>query len=393
MEEFEAKVKAQWEGEVSSRDEQIAVLEQEKSDADAYWQEQLANLQAEKDAMQQDYESRLATWVKKRGPDGEFWENPVTGETAWEDKTIKNEREIAMEAKLAKNEEKMRKMTERDRAGNVKQGANVKIINNLRTEVRSERSVLHTVQRIKIENDLDWTSEMSKLEDITVSLNEELERWKAHAEEAMVRHRADVQEYESKLRLARLQSEERRSEAESAARKSAVQKVALQRELRRTRLERDRRAMIVAECETRLYEFNIIKKREFDILLVKLRKARDSHQDDLEALARLWPVDTGFVLPTMLKPYADVLRIERERQEREEKIEAAGERPLDKLDTDSEDEEAYMHREDMIEEITRLRKEAISIDTKYRSRRPQDLKSSRRHHGEGDSFCGTRHGP
>ena len=91
---------------------------------------------------------------------------------------------------------------------------------------------------------------------------------------------------------------------------------------------------------------------------MKLRKARDSHQDDLEALARLWPVDTGFVLPTMLKPYADVLRIEREAREEREN-EAAGERPLDKLDTDSEDEEAYMHRKDMIEEIARLRKEAV----------------------------------
>ena len=99
MEEFEENLKKQYADEIRTRDETIGQLEQQVTDTNAYWQEAYDKLQAEKDQMYTDYEAKLATWEKKRGPNGYIWENPVTGETANEDKTWKNPREVAMEEK------------------------------------------------------------------------------------------------------------------------------------------------------------------------------------------------------------------------------------------------------------------------------------------------------
>ena len=59
-----------------------------------------------------------------------------------EDKTIKNEREIAAEQSL----QRRRKNAQDDRkgqAGNVKQGANAKIINDLRTSAQRTFGAAH----------------------------------------------------------------------------------------------------------------------------------------------------------------------------------------------------------------------------------------------------------
>ena len=73
MEEFEDNLKNQYSDEIRTRDETIAALEQQVTDTNAYWQAEFDKLQAEKDAMYTDYESKLATWEKKRGPSGWVW--------------------------------------------------------------------------------------------------------------------------------------------------------------------------------------------------------------------------------------------------------------------------------------------------------------------------------
>ena len=91
-------MKKQYADEIRTRDETIGQLEQQ-SPIQTRTGEAVRPLQAEKDQMYTDYEAKLATWEKKRGPNGYIWENPVTGETANEDKTWKNPREVAMEEK------------------------------------------------------------------------------------------------------------------------------------------------------------------------------------------------------------------------------------------------------------------------------------------------------
>ena len=103
-------------------------------------------------------------------------------------------------------------------------------------------------------------------------------------------------------------------------------------------------------------------KKEFDVLRTKLRKARENHQDDLESLSILWPpAEDGYLLPTILKPFTDVVRIEQDRKRLLERTKAKGLEipPGEESDTDSDDEEAHVARRDMMKELTMYREEAL----------------------------------
>ena len=207
MEEFEDNLKKQY-AEKSEQDETIAALEQQVTDTNAYWQAEFDKLQAEKDAMYTDYESKLATWEKKRGDGGWIWENPVTGETANEDKTWKNPREIAMEEKMKNMEDKMERLVAKSRKGGVLEQEKQTLINKLRTDLKHERAAHLAIQEAKTLVDLHWTQELERLETVLVQLNEKSERYKMAFEEEETRKIFAIQAADARVMRVEVQAEE-----------------------------------------------------------------------------------------------------------------------------------------------------------------------------------------
>ena len=276
MEEFEENLKKQYADEIRTRDETIGQLEQQVTDTNAYWQEAYDKLQAEKDQMYTDYEAKLATWEKKRGPNGYIWENPVTGETANEDKTWKNPREVAMEEKMAVMQEKMDRMVAKSRKGNVQGQEKQTLINQLKTDLKDERAAHMALQESKTLVDIQWAYELDRLEGVLVKLNEKAETYKMAFQEEETRRVSAVQAANIRVKRVTIEAEEARKEHQRQIRFAKVRQIALERELRRQVRQRNTSGLYQAELEMKLYMFDETKQKEFDVLRTKLRKARET---------------------------------------------------------------------------------------------------------------------
>ena len=358
MEELEVQLKQQYAEEIASLNEQVATLTKQAEENNASWEASYNELQESKTAMETDYESKLATWVKSRENGREIWTNPVTGETANHDATWKNDRERKMEADMKKMKEKLDRNNAETRKGSSRVQEVQSKVNELRAQIKIEQNAHHAVRR-RHEEDLQasW-DEIAKLESIVMDMNEELERSKMALNEQITWQKANEQASAAKVLRARLEQEDAKRVNDAAMKAARLVQLALERELRRRIRLCEQLGLQLAESNTRAANAEAIKQREFDVLRVKLAKAREVHQDDLESLARLWPDEKGYVLPTMLQPYADVLRIERERRELSKTL-GPTDRGPDEVDTDSDDEEAYKHREDLERELAALREEIL----------------------------------
>jgi hypothetical protein len=362
MEEFEDNLKNQYSDEIRTRDETIAALEQQVTDTNAYWQAEFDKLQAEKDAMYTDYESKLATWEKKRGPSGWVWENPITGETANEDKTWKNPREVAMDEKMKNMEEKMERLVAKSRKGGVQDQEKQTLINKLKVDLKNERAAHLAIQEAKTLVDLHWTQELERLETVLVQLNEKSELYKMAFEEEETRRISAIQTADARVMRVEIQSGEAIKEHKRQIKYAEIRQKALERELRRQVAQRNQSGLAQAELEMKLFLFDEIKQQEFDVLRTKLRKARETHQDDLESLSCLWPpASDGYLLPTILKPFTDVARVEQDRAAVIAKARKKGLHiPEEELsDTDSDDEEAHIARRDLEKQLAMYKKEAL----------------------------------
>ena len=370
IEDLESQLKEQYAGEMTSKDDQIAALEAQLAEQNTSWETSYNELSEQKIAMETDYESKLATWTKSREGGREIWTNPITGETASTDMTWKNERERKMEEDMKKNKEKLDRNNAESRKGSSKVQEVQKGLNDLRKQLKVEQNAHAALRRRHFEDVSASWDEIDKLERIVMVLNEELERAKASQEEAMTWQKANEMSAKAKILRAQLEADDATREMRKAVKSARLVQVALERELRRRIMQTDQLGLSLAEKDTIMAEAEAIKQREFDVLRVKLSKAHEVHQDDLEALSRLWPDENGYVLPTMLQPYADVLRIERERQDAQialQKIDRNNRGP-DAIDTDSDDEEGVKHREDLERELDELREEML-----YPSLRQIDL--------------------
>ena len=370
IEDLESQLKEQYAGEMTSKDDQIAALEAQLAEQNTSWETSYNELSEQKIAMETDYESKLATWTKSREGGREIWTNPITGETASTDMTWKNERERKMEEDMKKNKEKLDRNNAESRKGSSKVQEVQKGLNDLRKQLKVEQNAHAALRRRHFEDVSASWDEIDKLERIVMVLNEELERAKASQEEALTWQKANEMSAKAKILRAQLEADDATREMRKAVKSARLVQVALERELRRRIMQTDQLGLSLAEKDTIMAEAEAIKQREFDVLRVKLSKAHEVHQDDLEALSRLWPDENGYVLPTMLQPYADVLRIERERQDAQialQKIDRNNRGP-DAIDTDSDDEEGVKHREDLERELDELREEML-----YPSLRQIDL--------------------
>ena len=362
MEEFEENLKKQYADEIRTRDETIGQLEQQVTDTNTYWQEAYDKLQAEKDQMYTDYESKLATWEKKRGSNGWIWENPITGETANEDKTWKNPREIALDEKMAVMQDKMDRMTAKSRKGGVQTQEKQELINRLKVELKDERAAHLAIQEAKTLVDIQWAYEVDRLEGVLTRLNEKAENFKMAFQEEETRRISAIQAADIRVKRVTIEAEEARKEHQRQTQFSQIRQMALERELRRQVRQRNTSGLYQAELEMKLFLFDEVKQKEFDVLRTKLRKARETHQDDLESLSILWPpAEDGYLLPTILKPFTDVIRVE---QDRKRLLERTKKKGLlvpegEESDTDSDDEEAHVARREMQKELTMYREEAL----------------------------------
>ena len=368
MEEFEDGLKAQYAEEIRTRDETIAQLEQQNTDTNAYWQAEYEKLQAEKDAMYTDYESKLATWEKSGRGSNVIYTNPVTGETSTEDKTWKGPREIAMEEKMEKMQSKMDAIVAKSRSGGVEQQEKQTLINRLKNDLKWERAAHLAIQEAKTLVDLQWTAEVDRLETVVVQMNEKAETFKMAYQEEETRRIGAIQAANARIKRVEIESNEAIKEHKRQIKYAEVRQKALERELRRQVQARNSAGLAQAELEMKLFLFDEVKQKEFDVLRTKLRKARETHQDDLESLSALWPPATdGYLLPTILKPYTDVVRIEKDRLAQIAKAKAlAKQRGVayvkpegEESDTDSDDEEAYQARRDILKELEMYKKEAL----------------------------------
>ena len=358
MEELEEQLKAQYAEEIGSLNEQVGALTAQAEEANASWEASYNELQEAKTAMETDYESKLATWTKSREQGREVWTNPVTGETASHDATWKNDRERKLEADMKKMKEKLDRNNAETRKGSSRVQEVQSKVNEMRAQIKMEGNA-HNAARRRHHEDLQasW-DEIGKLEAIVMDMSEELERNKMALNEQITWQSAIEQSAAAQVLRARLEQEDARRTNASAMKAARLVQLALERELRRRIRTGEQLGLQLAEGNTRAANAEAIKQREFDVLRVKLSKAREVHQDDLESLARLWPDEKGYVLPTMLQPYADVLRIERERREHLATL-GPTERGPDDIDTDSDDEGAQKHREDLERELAALREEIL----------------------------------
>ena len=365
MEDLEQQLKDQYAGEMTSKDDQIAALEAQLAEQNASWEASYNEISEQKIAMETDYESKLATWTKSREAGREVWTNPVTGETASTDMTWKNDRERKMEADMKNMKDKVDRNNAESRKGSSKVQEVQKGLNDLRKQLKVEQNAHAAIRQRHVEDVQASWDEIDKLEQIVMVLNEELERAKASKEEGLIWQKANEMSAKAKILRAQLEAQDATREMKKAVKSARLVQVALERELRRRIMQTDQLGLSLAEKDTIMAEAEAIKQREFDVLRVKLSKAHEVHQDDLEALARLWPDANGYVLPTMLQPYADVLRIERERnelltniQQKNKKVRKHDRGP-DAIDTDSDDEEGMKHREDLERELDALREEML----------------------------------
>ena len=377
MEDLEQQLKDQYAGEMTTKDETIAALEAQLAEQNLSWETSYNELQEQKTAMETDYESKLATWTKSREQGREVWTNPITGETASTDMTWKNPREQKMEAEMKKMKEKLDRNNAESRKGSSKVQVVQTELNDLRKQLKVEQNAHEALRRRHYEDNTASWDEIDKLENIVMVLSEELSNAKLEKEEKLTRLHAVIMASRAKILRTQLEAEDATREMKKGMKSARLVQVALERQIQRLIRSQSQLGLSLAESETRAANAEAIKQKEFDILRVKLSKAHEVHQDDSEALARLWPDDNGYTLPTVLQPYADVIRIERERKQEEQtlkdknakidfrKLKNRGNgrqvhhRGVDDIDTDSDDEAGTKHREDLERELAAMREEML----------------------------------
>ena len=267
-----------------------------------------------------------------------------------------------MEEKMAVMQEKMDRMVAKSRKGNVQGQEKQTLINQLKVDLKDERAAHMALQEAKTLVDIQWAYELDRLEGVLVKLNEKAETYKMAFQEEETRRVSAIQAANIRVKRVTIEAEEARKEHQRQIRFAKVRQIALERELRRQVRQRNTSGLYQAELEMKLYMFDETKQKEFDVLRTKLRKARENHQDDLESLSILWPpAEDGYLLPTILKPFTDVVRIEQDRKRLLERTKAKGlEIPAgEESDTDSDDEEAHVARRDMMKELKMYREEAL----------------------------------
>jgi hypothetical protein len=376
IEDLEQQLKDQYAAEMTSKDDKIAALEAQLAEQNESWETSYNELQEQKTAMETDYESKLATWTKSRVQGREVWTNPVTGETASTDMTWKNPREKQMEADMKKMKEKLDRNNAESRKGSSKVQVVQTELNEIRKQLKVEQNAHEALRRSHFEDLSASWDEIDKLEKIVMELVEEMENSKVEKEEQLTRLYSVIRASQAKILRTKLEAEESTREMKKGMKSARLVQVALERRIQRLIMNNNQAGLALAESETRAANAEAIKQKEFDVLRVKLSKAYEVHQDDCEALARLWPDDNGYTLPTALQPYADVIRIERERKLEIEKIKEKNlkidyqnlkkhngrqkrVRGIDDIDTDSDDDDAAKHRDELERELELLREELL----------------------------------